>query len=528
MILTIYDLSGIQSFIFSNSKLKTTVGASEIVHKCLFENIPELDKLNCKDGDWKNEKTLGSSGTRIVYIGGGNAVMMFNSKEESDKFTEELAKKIITDTGGTLRLISATVEINEEAKDTEKLSEVWKKLYDELDKNKKNTAYSVPFGGFSLNAQDNETFEPIIMVEDGENIKYFPRSKYLKLKAYKKLIKEIEGNKKSDDVHFSTEFEKFHKDGKNFIAVIHIDGNTMGKAIRAYNESLTGKLSDCLFKLRQMSVKISALYNSVLDETIAEIYEKYKETHKQQEIEKNGFLFRKIISDGDDITVICAAELALDFSEMFLTKLEKSAEDESKKIENYTPTAAAGIAFVGIKFPYYDAYNIAEALVKNAKKKTLERMGDEKPYSSIDWQIMYGGIAEDIAEFRRENYQLDDNTFLNIRPYIFTKPENPYAYELFIEKKDKINALLEKGFSRGKLKKLRNAYGMGFDSAENYGEFIKSREQGGKFEKQAEELSEVFQKTDGKTYAKWFDVLDIMDFDIATQEEKVNDVSAEN
>jgi hypothetical protein len=511
MILTLYDLSGIQSFIFSNSKLKTTVGASEIVHKCLFENIPELDKLNCKDGDWENETSLGSSGTRIVYIGGGNAVMKFDSEEESKKFTKELTEKIITDTGGSLRLISATVE----AKEDERLSGVWKKLYYNLNK---NTAYSVPFGGFSLNAQDNETFEPIIMVEDG---KYFSRSKYLKLKAYDAV-------KETENIPFSTEFENFREDGKNFIAVIHIDGNTMGKAIRAYNESLTGKLSDCLFKLRKMSQKISALYNGVLNATISELYEEYKKTHTQEEIEKNGFPFRKIISDGDDITVICAAELALDFSEMFLKKLEKSAENESTKIEKYTPTAAAGIAFVGLKFPYYDAYNIAEALVKNAKKKTLERMGDKKTYSSIDWHIMYGGIAIDIAEFRRENYQLGDNTFLNIRPYIFTDPESPYAYDLFLKNKDEILQLLKDGFSRSKLKKLRNAYGMDADSAKNYGEFIKSREQGGTFEEQAKKLSEVFQEIDGKTYAKWFDVLDLMDFDIATREETNNDVSTEN
>ena len=39
--IAIYDISGIQSFIFSTNKLREMVGGSKIVHKILFELLPK-------------------------------------------------------------------------------------------------------------------------------------------------------------------------------------------------------------------------------------------------------------------------------------------------------------------------------------------------------------------------------------------------------------------------------------------------------------------------------------------------------
>ena len=66
-ILTIYDLSGIQNFIFSTQKLQDMIGASSIVHTALFENIPKmLGKEN-----WE-EESQNSIQAKLAYFAGGN------------------------------------------------------------------------------------------------------------------------------------------------------------------------------------------------------------------------------------------------------------------------------------------------------------------------------------------------------------------------------------------------------------------------------------------------------------------------
>lgn len=502
--IVIYDLSGIQKFIFSNSKLKTTVGASHLVHKALFENIPELEQTG-KEA-WKDDKSIAEAGTHIVYIGGGNAVLVFNSIEEEKAFTSKLTKKIICDAGGAIRLISASIQFD----DTEKLPDVMKHLHEKLTAEKQKAVFSAPASGFSITAEDNETFDPVILVEPG---KYCPRGKYLKLKAYEEVKEE-----KNSHIKFTDNFEKFSQDGKNFIAVIHIDGNTMGQCVRDYTDSLTGNINDEFLKLRELSLEISKVYNDVLEASINSLYENYTGDKTKD------FPLRKIISDGDDVTIICKAELAMPFVKTFMDKLSEIDEIREKKL-----SAAAGVAFVGVKFPYYDAYKIAESLVKNAKKETLKR--DFKGCSSVDWQIMYGGIADDVINFRKANYEID-GVNLTMRPLVFNNSD--YSYETFLNKQQTIQEALAADFSRGKLKSLRNAYGVGKDEAKKYCEFIKEREtkkgeesDGFKF---AENLANVFEETDGETYATWFDVLDLMDFTLFSEnsEGENNEVQIEN
>ena len=94
MILALYDLSGIQKFIFSTNKVKEIIGASIVVNKALFENIPEM--LGEDTDDWKKgEFTFGDGDTqKIVYIGGGNALLMFDGFETEKAFSDKLSERV--------------------------------------------------------------------------------------------------------------------------------------------------------------------------------------------------------------------------------------------------------------------------------------------------------------------------------------------------------------------------------------------------------------------------------------------------
>jgi len=570
MILTIYDLSGIQSYIFATNKLKDMIGASFIVNEALFKNIPKL--FGEKNNDWEKEAKdgkpfdLNGKNAKTIYIGGGNALVMYENQTIANEKTRELQKKIFEDAGGSLKLCTASIELNERIS----LSANQKKLMDLLDTNKRKTPNVSTAKGFSINAHDNVNFEPVLRFGD----KFATKSKYLKNEMYYKkkrenglnIFKDLdtgnlcfvnefdnEKDKKSDEIVDDKlkKLEFIKKDSKNYIAVIHMDGNTMGMKIREFVKAQEGKDLNAILaglgKLKKLSYEINTTYNDVLSYTIKEIYKNYEINKDGEKFEKFEIPFRPVILDGDDVTVICAATDAFKFVDTFMRKLgEKGLES----LQDFKLTAAAGIAFVNIGFPFYTAYDIAEQCCKNAKKVTLKRKdreGREYKYdnskSSMDFQICYSGVTGSISDFRETNYTFSKKEnnekaiyILNIRPYTFVDDnEAVYSYNGDRGFEGIRKAIVNKTIARSKLKGLRNEYGASVLAAKTYGNFLLARAEGESEEakKTAELLSEPFffesihENKDGEKesryYAKFFDVLDVLDFIESEQEENKKD-----
>ena len=523
MILTIYDLSGIQSYIFATNKLKEMIGASFIVNEALFKNIPVLFKE--KNDAWEKEAQNGefsfndNDKKKIVYIGGGNALVMYKNEKIEKEYTRNLQKMIFGQAGGALKLCSAS--INVELNDTKKLAEIQKDLMLCLDNQKRITPNVSTAKGFSINAHDNINFETVLLFND----EFATKNKYFKTEMYSNKKKQERGfnifeGLEIGDINITDDFDAFQKENKkNYLAVIHIDGNTMGIKIREFVQEQNCSLIESLGKLGKLSFEINKTYRAVLSKTVKEIYKNDSGT----------IPFRPIIVDGDDVTVICAAENAFDFVKIFMDNLNENTINSLG--ENDKLTAAAGIAFVNIGFPFYTAYDIAEQCCKNAKNITRKRGfdGEEKDNkNSMDFQICYSGVTNSVSEFRDSNYIFKRNENekksvykLNIRPYIFGEDiKEIYGYENgFDETKKNIIGKI----ARSKLKGLRNEYGKGILAAETYGDFLLARatDEDEETQKTAELLSKPFfpdLPDCDEYYAKFFDVLDILDF-IETEKE---------
>ena len=383
MILAIYDMSGIQKFIFATNKIREIIGASIIVHDALYENIPELfDEKN-----WQENNTFSSDKSGIVYIGGGNALVLYETEEEYQEKTTTLLENVFLQSGGAIRVFSAFIELDEK----KSFSENQKDLMSELDKRKKSGGTSVPVALLPIMAYDNNNFEPQILADENT---YSSMSRYLK--------KQKKSDNKGcffDDLapkgcSFKNDFEDSRDlDQKNYQAIIHIDGNTMGIKIREAVSELKGNLLEQLNGMKKLSIEISNVYKSALKEAIDKTFEN----------ESGPIDFRPIIMDGDDITVMIKSEKAFRFVENFMTKL---SEKKFETIKNFNPTAAAGIAFVKLKYPFSIAYEIAEECCHNAKKTTIKRCGgsenfNKSPMSSVDWQICFSNISDEISAYSR-------------------------------------------------------------------------------------------------------------------------------
>ena len=512
MFLTIYDISGIQKFIFATGKLKEQVGGSNIVHKIMYETLPSL--LNDKgvvDEDWRepdynpfdfSKKTKKGN---VVYIGGGNAMAVFEDEAAMKQVTRDMQKEVYKLTAGNIRLCYAYIEVSDE---NQKYGEVYNTLMRNMAEFKQTHSAVSSAGGFAINALDVNTGEPLIRFSNGKVLAASINSKLENADDNNLLV--------VDNINFTKHFEEHRKeDNKSFVAVTHIDGNSMGKSIQKFIESLDGKaesnIKTSLSQMKLLSQEIDNLYKEALSKTVVEIY-------KDQEKE---VAFRPVIRDGDDITFIIEAKKAFQFVKTYMKKLSEEIELEEKYPimtgGEMKVSAGAGIAFVHDKFPFDVAYDYAEQLCKSAKTKLKELSGDEKipeNTSCLDFQVIRSGMGDNIAEYREKRYRFRDNKddgviySLEKRPYFFvdkgTAISGVYAdfEELFAFVGESVE---NKNLARNKLKMLRNAYSEGVQAANDCYALVKSRDKGGVAGDDRTAFNE-------NKVAEFFDVLDVMDF----------------
>ena len=121
-ILAKYDVSGIQSYIFATDRLRENAGASYQVTRILEEFLPEAMKGVLSDNGevktvitkWDRQDSLSlpedeGIQAEIVYIGGGNAVVLYRTKEQYIKVGQNLGRKVAENCQG-LYLAAACID----------------------------------------------------------------------------------------------------------------------------------------------------------------------------------------------------------------------------------------------------------------------------------------------------------------------------------------------------------------------------------------------------------------------------------
>jgi hypothetical protein len=569
MLLTIYDLSGIQDFIFSSNKLYEMVGASYLVSKALFGNVPEV--LGEAGRDWEEREVgelhpeeFGDVPGKVVYIGGGNALVLFKDETAAQSTTFKLQKRIFEQTGGALRLCHASVEIDDESKPLGDYQKEW------VSKLIANKGVAVPVStamGFALNRLDNTSYEPLLYFDDSEFKAFFSRrddnddnlrlrgfatrSAYLKTREYLREYKLQKGEPQhnsylsrltesfinadsSQGPQFMVRFEDAfpmpqddgdddddNASGKRYLAIVHLDGNTMGLKIAHFIESLTSQGLDIyssLAQMRDLSKWINHVYQDALRSMVDEVF-----PNQGAEIP-----FRPIICDGDDITFITTSEKALDCIDAFTKALGKGEAPDETLPKKSELKIGIGIAFTPLKFPFSTAYRIAEELCGNAKRAALSRLGEDEQVSSVDFHVCSGELLTDIDTFRKKNYQYtqDGQSYsLVLRPYHFDIAEGDtnelFSYASlrqnlkdFANRQEPGDAVADRQESEAAVRKalmsMREAYTAGMSAAEQQGRYLKARAAVGA-SKLDEKLAQNFSEPFKAGYARYFDALDIFE-----------------
>lgn len=501
-LLLIMEVSQKQAYIFKNKELKKNIDASytidEITSSGYFEKyFPEY---------YNEEKNL-------VYSGGGHTILVFdNDVEENDntgkenqavRFAKKLSKQIFCDYDG-LEVFIKIMDYNENDDPSKKIQNLMQKL--EEKKAIRRASFRQGTFGMEVSQEKKDAKTRREEKMEGEEITPY------------KLVTQLEklgGN----------------KDDNNFIAVVHIDGNLMGKKVQKNDEVIDGILKPQGNKLTS-GEKLDIYraekqkFSKDIDDLFQDAYNDMQNVVKKQiengnlkdlsleETKENGekqinFPIRRIIRAGDDICFVSEGRIGIECAVEYMKALWKRSKGEN--------SACAGVAIVHQSYPFYKAYEIAESLCSSAKKynASLDKEGCANA-CAIDWHIEYGEMYGGLDEIRKHYVDADGKSIL-ARPY-FVCGDEKYegkagnrTYANFKQTMEEMEYALhnkcedeeDRMIARRKLKELRTYLKESDEAVDAY--FKKSR------------LDQYLTKND-----KNFDVIEVMDTYIGfqTEEEK--------
>lgn len=524
-VLAMYDVRGIQKYIYSTSKLKDAMGASQLIENIITDALGEAcKKSGVKDVVllWDDEEKAFTYDAKkhdveVLYIGGGNAYVMFRDRALCKKINEYMSRYIIEHTY-SLQLAVACVDV------TKDYSKDYNNIFKEMNKVKSNMTDSKPLGALlPVMEIELKTGLPVVNMEKGKykadsyrgNVS---KETYLKMEEKNKGIKEERIDKILDN------YARRGIDSR--IAVVHIDGNNMGLRIRKLIKGIDDYVK-AVNKMREISHNIKYSYLN----TFNNMKDKFENMGKANSEDGNSLVkkfVRKVIVAGDDITYVCNAYIALDTVRYFceeISKLSMYGED----IQEYGFSVCAGIAYVNSHFPFGIAYEVAESCCDSAKEAAKKDSNKayykndqgcfEKTGNFVDFQICKNIQCRDLEQVRKKEFISPAGEMLMQRPYYIPMPFeedelnriNGTKINNFDNLMDNIKYFAnEDNIPHSFAKDIRNTYHMGSNQINLLGSFLDSRNWKMPGELPCKDNMYVDYK--GVKTAAWYDALEIMDY----------------
>lgn len=442
LVVVLYDFPGKQSYIYRTNAIREVVGASNLI----ADAYTEFKSAIQKDAGFtmEDQKEFSLQGFRnsgkdceVIYEGGGNLYMIFCSREKCVK-ANRIFTRMLLDKTYSLNVTCSFVEIDEYKNDFEADRTA---LFKESDRQKRTMPAMRPVNVLPFTQIDRKTSLPIAEKNLPGRPGSFSQESVHKLKKYNEVLK-------TDDVLRAS--EKFlddlitKKGTESLLAIIYIDGNNMGEKVKRLTADGARDYTTCVTRFREFTQEINRVF---LDEPIREI---------DKLLEKNSQSFRKVISGGDEITIICNARIALEIVKTYFNSIMEY--NEGKPVEKQF-SACAGMAICHSHAPYSVIYEIAEQCCENAKIVNRKN-GSNRFY--FDYQFCHSGVTNQLKIIREQQEQdytnrpycycrrpvdaSDNNHIAGISPASFRAPHD---YKDFVLVADVV-----KEFSRGDVKTL--------------------------------------------------------------------------
>lgn len=420
------SVQGIQSFIFETNKLKEIAGASELVdHICTVFFQESMGILY----NPKNQ-LIGAS---------GNIKYLFDDYESCQAIVRSFTMEVMRLAPG-ITISQAVVEI-EGGFNQEHVQLLESRL-----KAQRNRL-PVQLGlGLMVSERSRRTGKSgigwsknaVIDAAQQAKISFTDESKV-------SLLKKLVPDSKGRGYHklFPMEMEDIAggKDNKNWVAVIHADGNDLGKKIMRMAQDNPDEEA-----FRELSERIGRATEQAARRAFEEVV-------KQNTPDGELFPFRPIILGGDDLTVIVRGDLAMDFTHAFLKnfEVETASEFEGFVSPHFHDglTACAGIAYIKSNYPFHYGVRLADKLCEHAKKEAKNFKYERTPSCLVFHKVHSSFIEDYISIIEQELTTKVDKLRLDFGPY-FLIPQSGFA--TIGQLKDWVRVLNEKASPKSRLR----------------------------------------------------------------------------
>lgn len=455
--LTLIDVRRVQNYLFNANELRQNLGASLLVeqttHEWIIECLPQKHNVEWNAARYQpeffEEKTIEGDNldAEVIFMGGGNAAILFSSHPEAVAFTQRYTRHVLLNAPG-LDVAVGHTEVDWGQADG--LKTAWEKMQTEImPARKEGRAVAQILPGLAVTAECAFTglpaiedmrklpdrAEPLVLVSAEVQAKRSQRT----VKAAKDRLNKLLPAQKP--FAYTDDLEKLggEKSRSRFMAVVHADGNEMGKRINGYLENISGnrkrveewrKLSNMINDsgLKAMETVTDWLRAAIrLDkETGKYLLEDQwgSDAIRYQEDDDDDVIYlpiRPIVFGGDDITFVCEGRLGIVLAVKFL-----EAFHEYAKLDEKPSFACAGVAIVHHNYPFARAYGLAEDLCKEAKRQAREYDDPHKQASLIHWHISTSGLTLDWDDIHEREFQVGAGDLL-MRPLLVNKAEKVTA-----------------------------------------------------------------------------------------------------
>jgi hypothetical protein len=454
-ILTLLDISAVQQYLFSSNRLRHALAASWLVKQASSEWV---------------KRAADDAGGTVIYAGGGNAALTFVSLEGARAFARDYTKQLIEQAPGLRVAIRHTLY------QTGKLANTFDAAGKQLAQQKLAQPISLPQPGISVTAACDYTGLPAVQREKNKHTLLSAE-----LAAKERVVDESRAGlieDLGDSIRGYSPITDFNLLGEHgnasFMAVIHADGNGMGKRKRELVQGHLNNSDDEAFvnALALFSDQVVTATTDALQKTVSQLLGWLNDAGKQERkaryapIAADGtrdLMFVPIVTGGDDITLVTDGRLGLSVAAFFLKTLA-----EHGRVQNSPVYACAGVAITGNRAPFARAYKLSEALCKNAKQALTSKNLEG---SALDWHIAMSNLDEGIFGLRQREYTVASGELAQ-RPVVVgtTTPKSP-AYINY----DRFRALITDFADgpnwydrRNKVKALRDILRNGGEAVENY------------------------------------------------------------
>lgn len=360
-------------------------------------------------------------GKNLVYSGGGHTVLRFPDEPSATAFAKAVTARVLRDYPG-MELYVKQLPCDQRKSPGENLLELSKAL--ERKKSRRQQSFRALELGFEQPA-------PI---------------------HYDQSLAAYDAPQGWD---WTTETQELAGEDYNFLAVVHIDGNSMGKRISELYDRCGNDWDKCIDLLQRFSRDIDRHF----DEAFREMTELLAARLRPRDWNGGKLPLRRIISAGDDVCFITSGKLGMECAACFMERLSKKINGADGKAYS----ACAGVVLTYKTAPFRQSYDLSEALCSNAKHFVADRGGD---FNALDFHIEYGTVKDSLYQ-TRQDYLTEDGCRLELRPLSLS--EKTDSLRQYRQVKNQVRwlqrALDSRSVSGTKLRAVRTALHQGRQEA---------------------------------------------------------------